>query len=97
MALLDVNLHDALSFPVASLLQTQCVPFLFVTGYDKSVMPPAFRDVPVLQKPLNPNEVLIAAARYFVSNVARIDSGAGMRAELRITREEPRARKGRLF
>ncbi len=33
LAVLDVNLGDARSYPVADLLLERCTPFLFATGY----------------------------------------------------------------
>lgn len=35
-AILDVNLNEAQSFPVADLLQQRGIPFLFATGYAES-------------------------------------------------------------
>lgn len=50
-ALLDVNLGDGPSFPVASILQKRRIPFSFVTGYGQTGLPPDFLCVPVLAKP----------------------------------------------
>jgi CheY-like chemotaxis protein len=50
-AVLDVNLGDARSYPVADLLFERCTPFLFATGYGKQGLEEAYRSVPVLQKP----------------------------------------------
>lgn len=51
LAVLDVNLGDARSYPVADLLFERCTPFLFATGYGRQGLEVAYRDVPVLQKP----------------------------------------------
>lgn len=51
LAVLDVNLGDAQSYPVADLLFARCVPFLFATGYGQHGLDEAYRAVPVLQKP----------------------------------------------
>lgn len=51
-ALLDVHLQGELVYPVAQSLRERHVPILFVTGYDASVIPPAFRDLPRCEKPL---------------------------------------------
>lgn len=53
LALLDVNLRDEMVFPVADILMEREIPFVFVTGYDGSVLPPAYAHVPRLLKPLN--------------------------------------------
>ena len=50
-AVLDVNLGDARSYPVADLLFARCTPFLFATGYGKKGLEAPYQGVPVLQKP----------------------------------------------
>lgn len=52
-ALLDVNLRGVLVFPVAELLLSAGVPFLFVTGYDSGALPEIFADQPRLEKPVD--------------------------------------------
>ncbi|HLI17911.1 MAG TPA: response regulator [Rhodanobacteraceae bacterium] len=51
IALLDVNLGDKQSFPVAEAIAARGLPFVFTTGYSASALPEAFRNRPVLQKP----------------------------------------------
>jgi CheY-like chemotaxis protein len=51
LAVLDVNLGDARSYPVADLLLERCTPFLFATGYGTQGLEEAYRSAPVLQKP----------------------------------------------
>jgi DNA-binding response OmpR family regulator len=51
-ALLDVNLDGELVFPVAALLEERGVPFIFLTGYDREVLPPPWRGRPSLAKPI---------------------------------------------
>lgn len=51
-ALVDLNLHGVLAFPVADALTERSVPFLFLTGYDRSAIPERFNDVPHFQKPI---------------------------------------------
>jgi CheY-like chemotaxis protein len=50
-ALLDLNLGDGASFPIALILRERRVPFSFATGYGRKGVPAAFSDVPVLPKP----------------------------------------------
>jgi DNA-binding response OmpR family regulator len=50
-AILDVNLEDESSIPLAEELQAQGTPFLFATGYGAHVLPERFKGVPVLRKP----------------------------------------------
>ncbi|WP_293859931.1 HWE histidine kinase domain-containing protein [uncultured Alsobacter sp.] len=52
IGILDVNLGDGTSLPVAEELARRGVPFVFATGYGDSVMiPEAMRSVPVVRKP----------------------------------------------
>ena len=51
VATLDVNLAGHLSYPVAEILRTRNIPFLFVTGYGNRALPPEMELVPVLAKP----------------------------------------------
>ncbi|TNC15746.1 response regulator [Methylobacterium terricola] len=51
LAVLDVNLGDARSYPVADLLRARGVPFLFATGYGRQGVDPAYHAAPVMQKP----------------------------------------------
>src|SRR4051812_30767302 len=50
-AILDVNVGGETVYPVAEMLAQLGVPFMFVTGYSKTGVDPAFRDHPILQKP----------------------------------------------
>jgi len=51
-ALLDLNLHGSMSFPIADKLRERDVPFVFATGYDDSVIPENYREVPRCRKPV---------------------------------------------
>lgn len=61
VAVLDVNLGGAYVFPLADLLLSKDVPFVFATAYadDDRLFPQAARSAPRLPKPVLPN-VLIA-------------------------------------
>ena len=52
-AVLDVNLRSASVFPVARMLRSRGVRFVFTTGHDRSVIAPEFGDVPLWEKPLD--------------------------------------------
>ena len=52
-ALVDINLGRGPSFEIAEILLSDRIPFMFLTGYDESVIPDRFRDVQRLAKPLN--------------------------------------------
>jgi CheY-like chemotaxis protein len=50
-AVLDINLGDDRSFPVAEILSARSVPFLFASGYGGSGLESPFSEAPVLSKP----------------------------------------------
>ena len=51
-AILDINLGDGMVYQVAEILARRHVPFVFVTGYDAESVDSRFREIPVLQKPV---------------------------------------------
>jgi DNA-binding response OmpR family regulator len=59
VAVLDVNLRGAPVWPVAALIQSQGVPFVFLTGYASlNEFPATFANVPRLDKPFIGGELL---------------------------------------
>jgi DNA-binding response OmpR family regulator len=50
-ALLDINLNGETSFPVAEVLGTRGIPYAFVTGYGRQMVPKPFASAPILTKP----------------------------------------------
>jgi CheY-like chemotaxis protein len=52
-ALLDINIRSEMIFPLARMLRSRNVPFVFTTGYDKQSLGPEFGDVQVWEKPLD--------------------------------------------
>jgi DNA-binding response OmpR family regulator len=66
-AVLDINLGSGPSFDLAEKLRARSVPFLFVTGYDASVIPPAFADVERLEKPVNPIRLVRSVGELFAA------------------------------
>ncbi|AUW57316.1 hypothetical protein C1T17_03620 [Sphingobium sp. SCG-1] len=55
VAVMDINLGEERSYPVAEVLAERGVPVIFVTGYDDLVVPDPFASFPRLNKPFNPN------------------------------------------
>jgi PAS domain S-box-containing protein len=51
-AILDINLGDGMVYQVAEILSRRHVPFVFVTGYDADSVDSRFREIQVLQKPV---------------------------------------------
>ncbi|MBM2576036.1 GAF domain-containing protein [Jannaschia sp. Os4] len=56
LAVLDVNLGDTNSLPVAEALAERGVPFVLVTGYGDGEITAAYPPAPVLRKPYAPDE-----------------------------------------
>lgn len=52
-AVLDVSIRDEMVFPVARVLSERGIPFVFTTGYEKSVFAGEFPDVEIYTKPLD--------------------------------------------
>jgi two-component sensor histidine kinase/PAS domain-containing protein len=50
---LDLNLNGQMSYPVADVLASRGMPFVFLTGYHKSSIPEAYVRFPMMQKPLD--------------------------------------------
>ena len=61
-AILDVKLAGELVFPVAYDLARRGVPFVFLTGYDRSLVAVRFASVPAFEKPVKPADVASALA-----------------------------------
>ena len=57
LAVLDVNLANEQSFPVAQLLQERGIPFFFATGYGLRGLDERFKEVMTLQKPFEPHQL----------------------------------------
>lgn len=68
-AVLDVNLNGEFVFPVAQLLSSRRVPFLFATAYadDDRLFPPEAQQAPRLAKPVLP-AVLITQLQKLIGN-----------------------------
>lgn len=79
-AVLDMNLNGEIVYPLAELLASQDVPFVFVTGYAPHSVDARFAEVPILQKPVLQDELartlerVLATARH---RPRRASSAAG--------------------
>jgi PAS domain S-box-containing protein len=69
-AILDVNLGNETSEPIAEKLAGEHTPFLAVSGYEGAQLPPAFQSVPLLSKPVGPEAVAEAIERYLADDGA---------------------------
>ena len=66
-ALLDIDVNGERCYPVAELLEERAVPFLFLSGYDRTTLPRRFRSAPSLLKPFRTDAVLREIARLAVN------------------------------
>ena len=57
-AVLDVNLAGERVDPIAKVLAGRNIPFLFTTGYDRSMLPAEHADRPALMKPFKPAQLI---------------------------------------
>jgi DNA-binding response OmpR family regulator len=79
LALLDVNLDGKLIFGVADVLRQRAIPVVLLTGYGLESIPPEFRDVPTLQKPIEPELLRRSiAALALTSTSPRLATAAGI-------------------
>jgi len=53
LAVLDVNLDGLVVYPIADVLRCRNIPFIFMTGYDSSVVPQRYQHECVLSKPFS--------------------------------------------
>ncbi|WP_395623613.1 response regulator [Sphingomonas daechungensis] len=56
-AILDVNVHGAMSYPIADMLAERGIPFIFATGYGDRSHPPQFGKVPTVAKPYSAHDI----------------------------------------
>ncbi len=50
--ILDINLGGEMAYPIAQILQSRKIPFVFMTGYGADTMERPFPEVRIFQKPL---------------------------------------------
>ncbi|KQO85499.1 response regulator [Methylorubrum extorquens] len=56
-AVLDINLHEVMRYPVAEALLARGVPFVFATSYYKAALPERYAHVPHCEKPVEPSQL----------------------------------------
>jgi CheY-like chemotaxis protein len=62
VAILDMNLGGTTTFPIAEVLLTKGKRFVFATGYGAPSIPPSLKQIPVIQKPFQENQLIEAIA-----------------------------------
>jgi CheY-like chemotaxis protein len=63
LALLDLSLGKKLTYPVADILKTRQIPFIFVTGYGSADLEPSHTGSAVLAKPFRFEDLQAIIAR----------------------------------
>ena len=63
LAILDVNIDGQQVFPVADILKSRGLPFIFITGYGARGLPEGYRETPTLQKPFHMQDLKATLAR----------------------------------
>lgn len=63
LAVVDINLGQGPSYAVAEALAARDTPFLFVTGYDRAVLPARWRGIDHVGKPATGSHVVKAVER----------------------------------
>lgn len=57
LAIVDVNLNGVHTYPLASILASRHVPFVFATGYGAGGLEEEWKDTTVLQKPFQESDL----------------------------------------
>jgi CheY-like chemotaxis protein len=70
VGLLDINLGGSDSWPIASVLETRHIPFVFMSGYTRASLPQGFAHRPLISKPyeLDALNAALRAARSAASS-----------------------------
>jgi CheY-like chemotaxis protein len=63
LAVLDLNLGGESSTPIAGILRTRGIPFIFASGYGSDADLGEYRDVPLVGKPFEIRGLELAVAR----------------------------------
>ena len=64
-ALLDVEVGDGNTYPLAQFMLRNDIPVIFVSASDPDKVPRDIRDTPFLPKPVHEGRILGAARKYF--------------------------------
>ncbi|UVI39162.1 response regulator [Qipengyuania spongiae] len=67
MAVIDINLGRGQDLETARGLREQGIPFVFLTGYDRSAIPSEFQNVRSLGKPASAGEIIGTLAQIIRS------------------------------
>lgn len=79
LAILDVNLGETCSYPIADLLFERSIPFIFATGYGTAGIEPAYKAVPVMQKPYQAGQMAALLRHLLTSQTVAAQDRDGAR------------------
>ncbi|MFZ4539054.1 response regulator [Propionivibrio sp.] len=66
IAILDINLHNQMVYPVADLLIERGVPIVFTTGYaPEEILPARYADIPAIRKPYDHDALMTLVEQAF--------------------------------
>lgn len=60
LAIVDINLANEKSFPIADALRERGIPFIFATGYGTNGLDEAYRGTRTIQKPFESEDLALA-------------------------------------
>jgi CheY-like chemotaxis protein len=63
-AILDINLHGKMVYPLADALTERRIPYIFATGYDATALPERYQRIPRCEKPVHIGAVLELIERH---------------------------------
>jgi CheY-like chemotaxis protein len=58
LAFLDIDVVDGLSYPVAKKLKENEIPFIFISGRNRDLLPVEFRESPFISKPASAHKMV---------------------------------------
>ena len=70
LGVLDVEVEDGLTFPLALQLLQRGIPCVFVSGSDPARVPPALAQTPFLRKPVSSRDLMAAARQLLLGGIA---------------------------
>jgi len=73
LAILDININGGEVYPVADLLASRGIPFVFSTGYGRAGLPPRHKHRPTLHKPYRLDDMRAAIDAACASAAGRED------------------------
>jgi DNA-binding response OmpR family regulator len=62
--ILDIEVSDGVTFPLAAKLRERGIPFAFVSARDPARLPPEFAGAPYLRKPVSAPQLLAVAREH---------------------------------